>query len=66
MSDEYLRYTDLASAIQLAKSHGLSTYEIVRLLSGSTPHLEALEIARKAAPLLDIGVKEFMRLRKNG
>ena len=65
MSDEILRYTDLAAAIQLAKSAGMTTREIVRELSGGMTYLEALKLAKKAAPLLDIGVLQFMRLRKN-
>ena len=65
MSDSFLRYTDLASAIQLARANGLTTNEIVRALSGSIPHAEALKVARRAAQLLDITVPEFMRLRKN-
>jgi hypothetical protein len=28
-------------------------------------YLEAIELGRKGAPLLDISVSEFMRLRKN-
>ena len=65
MSDEILRYTDLAAAIQLAKSAGMTTREIVRELSRGMTCLEALKLAKKAAPLLDIGVLQFMRLRKN-
>lgn len=65
MSDEILRYTDLAVAIQLAKSAGMTTREIVRELSRGMTCLEALKLAKKAAPLLDIGVLQFMRLRKN-
>jgi len=36
-------------------------WEMSRALS----YVEALKLARKAAPLLDISVSEFMRLRKN-
>jgi len=60
-----LRYTDLEEAIRLARSAGMSTIQIVRALSGSIPHSEALQIARKAGPLLRISVKEFMELRRN-
>jgi hypothetical protein len=60
-----LRYTDLEEAIRLARSAGMSTIQIVRALSGSVPHIEALQIARKAGPLLGISVKEFMELRLN-
>ena len=58
MSDEILRYTDLAAAIQLAKAE-------VRELTWAMSYSDALRTARRAAPLLDIGVTEFMRLRKN-
>jgi hypothetical protein len=60
-----LRYTDLEEAIRLARSAGMSTIQIVRALSGSVPHFEAVQIARKAGPLLGISVKEFMELRRN-
>jgi hypothetical protein len=65
MSDEILRYTDLAAAIQLAKANGLTTREIIRALSGGMTTTDALKLAKRAAPLLDITVSEFMRLRKN-
>ena len=65
MSDEILRYTDLATAIQLAKANDMRTVEIVRELTRGRTYADALRIAKMAAPLLDIGVAEFMRLRKN-
>jgi hypothetical protein len=65
MRDEILRYTDLAAAIQLAKSGGMTTREIVRELSRGMTHMDAFKLAKKAAPLLDIGTAQFMRLRKN-
>ncbi len=65
MSEEILRYTDLAAAIQLAKSAGFTTHEIVRELTRGMAYADALELARRAAPLLDIKVSDFMRLRKN-
>jgi hypothetical protein len=65
MSESFLRYTDLASAIQLARSNGLSTARIVRALSANMTHAEALVLARRAAPLLEIKVSEFMNLRRN-
>jgi hypothetical protein len=65
MSDEILRYTDLAAAIQLAKANDLTTREIARELTRGMTFSEALKFAKRAAPLLDIGVSEFMRLRKN-
>jgi len=65
MSDEILRYTDLAALIQMAKARGWSDERIVREISSGLPYAEALNLARKAAPLLDLKVSEFMRLRKN-
>jgi hypothetical protein len=60
-----LRYTNIEEAIRLAQAHGMSTIQIVRILSGSVPYSEALKIARKAAPFLDISVREFLNLRRN-
>jgi len=34
-------------------------------MSSGLTYADALKLARKAAPLLDITVSEFMRLRKN-
>ena len=63
--DEILRYTDLAHAIQLAHANGLNDREIVRALTGSMSFEEARKTAQKAAPLLEITIKDFMELRKN-
>ena len=66
MSDSTLRYTDFATAIHLAKATGMTTIEIVRALSGGMTYSDALnKVAKQAAPLLEISVPEFMRLRKN-
>ena len=66
MSEEHiLRYTDLAALIQMARARGWPTRRIVREMSSGLPYTEALILARKTAPLLDITVSEFMRLRKN-
>lgn len=65
MSESFLRYTDLAAAIQLARSKGLGTAQIARALSANMIHAEALTLARRAAPLLEIKVSEFMKLRRN-
>ena len=66
MGDEHiLRYTDLAAVIQMAKARGWPAARIVREMSSGLTYLEAIKLARKAAPLLDIPVSEFMRLRKN-
>jgi len=63
--DEIPRYTDLPHAIRLARAKGMSTQEIVRAMTGSMSFGEARKTARKAAPLLEITVKEFLGLRKN-
>jgi hypothetical protein len=65
MSESFLRYTDLAAAIQLARSKGMTTVQIVRALSANMTYAEALMLARRAAPLLEIKISEFMRLRRN-
>jgi hypothetical protein len=44
---------------------GMTTREIPRELSRGMLYMNALRLAKRAAPLLDIGVLEFMRLRKN-
>ena len=65
MSESFLRYTDLAAAIQLARSKGMTTAQIVRALSANMVHSEALVLARRAAPLLDVKISEFMRIRRS-
>ena len=65
MSDEILRYTDLATAIQLARGAGMTTREIVRELTRGRTYADALGLAKLAAPLLDLTISEFMALRKN-
>jgi hypothetical protein len=66
MSEEHiLRYTDLAALVQMAKARGWSNNRIVREMSAGMSYADALNLARKAAPLLDISISEFMRLRKN-
>ena len=66
MSEEHiLRYTDLAALIQMAKSRGWPTSRIVREMSAGLTYADARDLAHKAAPLLDITVSEFMRLRRN-
>ncbi|HEY5042746.1 MAG TPA: hypothetical protein VIK53_12165 [Verrucomicrobiae bacterium] len=66
MSEEnILRYTELKASIQMAKARGWTTERIVRQMSTGLAYSDAMNQARKAAPLLDITVSEFMRLRKN-
>jgi hypothetical protein len=43
----------------------MTTREIVRELSRGMSYMEALKLAKKAAPILDIGVAQFMQLRRN-
>jgi hypothetical protein len=65
MAESFLRYTDLAAAVQLARSRGMTTIQIVQALSANLPYAEAVVLGRRAAPLLDLKVSEFMRLRRN-
>lgn len=66
MSEEFiLRYTDLAALVQMARARSWPTVRIVREMSSGLSYADALVLARKAAPLLDITVSEFMRLRRN-
>jgi hypothetical protein len=60
-----LRYTNTEEAVRLARLSGMTTIEIVRALSGSVPHSEALKIAKKSAPILGLSVKAFMEPRRN-
>jgi hypothetical protein len=60
-----LRYTNIEESIRRARLAGMTTMQIVRVLSGSVPHAEALKIAKKAAPILGLTVKAFMELRQN-
>lgn len=65
MSEEnILRYSDLAALVQMARSRGWPTGRIVREMSRGLTYADALALARKAAPLLDISISEFMKLRK--
>lgn len=65
MSDEILRYTDLAAAIQLATAAGMKKVEIVRELTRGMTYADARRLAKNAAPLLEISIEEFLDLRKN-
>lgn len=58
-------YTDLAALIQMAKARGWPTVRIVREISFGLGYADTLALARRVAPLLDLSVSEFMRLRKN-
>ena len=63
--ERFLQDNDLAEAIHLARSNGLTTIKIVRALSANMAYADALLLARRAAPLLEINVSKFMRLRRN-
>ena len=65
MEDRILRYAPPEDVIRFAREKGWSTLKVVRTISGSLPHREALQVARDWAPLLGLSVNEFMRLRKN-
>lgn len=49
----------------MAKVRKWTTERIVREMSSGLPYRKALTLAREAAPLLDLTISEFMRLRKN-
>jgi hypothetical protein len=65
MEQEQLRWASPEEVVRLAKESGMTTVEIVRIVGGCLSYREALNVAREYAPLLDISVAEFMRLRKN-
>jgi hypothetical protein len=65
MEDHTLRYAPPEDVVRLARENGWSTLEIVRTVSGSLSHREALKVARDWAPLLGLSVTEFMKMRKN-
>lgn len=60
-----LRWAPPEEVIKLAKESGMTTIEIVRIVSGCLSYREALKRAHEFAPLLDISVSEFMQMRKN-
>ena len=49
-NERFLQDTDLAEAIQLARSNGLTTIKIVRALSANMAYADVLVLARRAAP----------------
>jgi hypothetical protein len=66
MHEDYqLRWADPEEVVRLAKESGMTTMEIVRVLSGCLNYQEALKRAREYSPLLGISVSEFMQMRKN-
>ena len=65
MEDHILRYAPPEDVIRFAREKGWSNIKIVRTISGSLPYSEALKVAREWAPLLDLTIPEFMKMRKN-
>ena len=65
MPDDTLRYAPPEDVLRFAREKGWTTIKTVRAISGSLAYGEALKVAREWAPLLEISVAEFMRLRRN-
>ena len=65
MNDDSLRWAPPEEVVRLAKEHGFTTEEIVRIVSGCLTYREAQRVAREYAPLLGNTVKEFLDLRRN-
>jgi hypothetical protein len=65
MDEGELRWAPPEEVVRLATEAGMSTAQIVRIVSGCLPYTEALEVAKEYAPLLGISKTEFMRIRKN-
>lgn len=64
--DGMLRWAEPEEVVRMAREAGLSTAEIVRHLCRGVTYREVQEIARDYAPLLDVTVREFLDLRRNG
>jgi hypothetical protein len=65
MDEPRTKYIAGEEIIRLAREEGLSDHEIVRALTTGRTYRAAQEIARDYAPLLGLGLKEFMDLRRN-
>jgi hypothetical protein len=66
MDEDYpLRWAPPDEVVRLAKESGMTTIEIVRIVSACLSYREALKRAHEFAPLLEISVSEFMQMRKN-
>jgi hypothetical protein len=66
MDEDYpLRWASPDEVVRLAKESGMTTNEIVRIVSGCLSYREALKRAHEFAPLLEISVSEFMQMRRN-
>jgi hypothetical protein len=59
------RYAPPDEVLRLARENGFTTAEIVRIVSGGVTYRDALRVAHTYAPLLQLTISEFMRLRKN-
>lgn len=60
-----LKWASPDEVIKLAKESGMTTVQIVRIVSGCLTHRDALKRAHEFAPILEISVSEFMEMRKN-
>ena len=65
MENEELRWAPPEEVVRLAREAGMTTAEIVRIVSGCLPYREAMKVAREYSPLLNISVAEFMEFRRN-
>jgi hypothetical protein len=65
VSEHIPRYAPPDEVVRLARETGFSTTEIVRVVSGGITYRDALRVAHIYAPLLEISIAEFMKLRKN-
>jgi hypothetical protein len=65
VSEHIQRYAPPEDVLRFAQENNWPTIKIVRAVSGALPRAEALKVAREWAPLLDLTVAEFMKLRKN-
>lgn len=65
MENDALRWAPPEQVVRLATEAGMTTSQIVRIVSGCLSYREALKVARDYAPLLGISIADFMELRKN-
>ena len=66
MEEEHpLRWAPPDEVVRIARASGMTTVEVVRIVSGCLSYREALKVAEEYAPLLEISATEFMRLRRN-
>jgi hypothetical protein len=66
MDEDYqLKWASPDEVIRLAKESGMTTPQIVRIVSGYLTYREALKRAHEFAPILGVSVSEFMEMRRN-